>query len=265
MVAIYNHAWTLFVNRTYDGTEPLVPGGVAVPRGYRRVAPGGPDGAIRAAVFGADPDLDMLAYRARQFFRVWHAGPLAKYVTLYDSRVAYDPADPAAADPAVYRPRFRPWPGTPVSKPIYAVGTPAAPDASGRLFREYAVAVAGSTVTVGPRFGRPADVAYTPALDGGLTEPLPLPGSGYSVLVDATEAARWSVGVSLRPTRTLADVVALVDATTSTAVLAAIDALAEPVRDDVRDAWAGDVVPDRAAAVAVLLVALTEERRRAGH
>jgi hypothetical protein len=83
-----NHVRTLLVNRTGHGNASG-PGEEYTSPAYREVPLSTPLRAIRAALFGRDPDRDTLLFRVRQFLAVLHSTELAEYVTADDPRLTY--------------------------------------------------------------------------------------------------------------------------------------------------------------------------------
>lgn len=213
-----NHVWTLLRNAAPDPADASRPGSAPVPAGFRPRPVDPASAAVRAAVFGADPDPVMLDCRARLFVRLILAGPLAPLARDRDPRLAFDPFDDAFARPDTWGPR--------ADRPGGAfAGVPAAPDAAGRCVHRFRVAP-------------PADPAEAVPLTGtGLTY-RPPPGPPVDVEV-------W-----LRPQAGAADLLAAADALPATAALFAGDARPWPA---LRAAWAGDVGPDRLAALGLAL------------
>ena len=199
-----NHFRTLLVN--LPGPAPGAPGPVPVdagdeasPAGFRPVAPSPEAAAVRAALFGSDPDPFMLRYRARQLLTLVHACELSGYVYGLDPRVTYGvgvEADDPFADPAYFSPR--------VSGPgLVVTGAPSAPDDLGRCSYGFVVDVSGGDLVVTPMDAPSSPRSRPFAYD----DPAPLPGTGYSAAVTA-DGWPWSVVGVRRPQRDLSEVAA---------------------------------------------------------
>jgi len=135
--------------------------------------------AIRSRLFGANPDRAMLNYRLAQYMGILHATPLSVFLTALDPRITYTDEtggvtgelfDAATYYPTLYGPTL-----------LSLLGSPAAPDAQGRMYFSYTLDLASKTVTQ----QSPQQSVSTFALNGEneLTNPIALQGSGYSVNV----------------------------------------------------------------------------------
>lgn len=248
-----NHFRTLLVNLPGPAAGPsrVEAGDEAVPAGFRPVAPSPEAAAVRAALFGSDPDPFMLRYRARQLLTLVHACELAGYAYALDPRVTYGvgvEADDPFADPAYFLPR--------VSGPGLAVtGSPSAPDDTGRCSYGFTVDVSAGDLVVTPMDAPASWRSYPLPYDG----PVPLPGTGYSALVTA-DAWPWSVVGVRRPQRDLSEVAARAAALPATLRLFGDDP-AEPYRT-FRNLWSSHPeLPYRLGGLACALVYRAEEAR----
>lgn len=213
---MYNHFLTLLVNRAPDpraaGAAPaaagLYPGDEAVPVDFRPVKLPPSVVAFRAALFGADPDRVMLAYRGRQLLCVVHATELSDHVFALDPRVTYDPTsgDARLAASTLFTPAVTQTAGVPC--PLGVVGSPTAPDARGQCLYSAAVTVDSGLITV-TADGK--DAVYLAQGSGQTDGPLPLGTTGYGVYVPPVTAASWVVSGALRPAADLGRLLATLD------------------------------------------------------
>jgi len=155
--------------------------------------------AVRAELFGSDPDPDYLECRMRQYMTILHAGRFAAHVTSYDPRVTYLPllALPLPA-PGV---RAVPAPG---SGPLAVSGAFAADDGRGVARRSWGVRAVASGGGVALEAG-----AATGPAGGGVR----LPGSSLvAAAPGAAPGESWTVEALARPGRGLPEVLAGLDA-----------------------------------------------------
>jgi len=195
---VLNHARTLLMNVAGDAA----PGTVAeelVDPAFRPVAVPTPLAQVRRALFGADPDRDMLNFRCRQLLAVVHATPLAAFLTALDPRVTYGFDAAAAVDPAAWVPTVRRLRGTGT---LTVLGEPEAPDATGRVRHALLVSVDTPATARVERTTRPltADVrgyaanARVPLAGTGCDFRLAAEGSGQAYAVEVLARPRLDVG-----------------------------------------------------------------------
>jgi hypothetical protein len=118
---LINHVYTLLRNLGPAGALEYVD-----PR-FRPLALDDDLRAVRAQLFGSDPDQTGVEYRLRQFLTILHAGDFADHLYDIDPRVSYLPLD--AGEPFAW--------GTMVDTlghhaPLFIHGNYAADDAAGR-------------------------------------------------------------------------------------------------------------------------------------
>ncbi len=159
--------------------------------------------SVRKALFGANPDPSMLAWRTRQLLGLLHASPqLDAEVRSLDPRITYslDRPFPAETETApVWAPRFDSTYGVVELDADPFTGTPTAPDGVGGCVRRMEVSWADGSATVRDlrlNAARTYEMVdeRVPLLDTGYT--ISLPGAGGKV-----EAA-----VFLRPQASLGDI-----------------------------------------------------------
>ena len=255
MPAPYNRLWAALRNRPPAGDEAARPGAAAVPAG-RYPAPAGRLAAVRAAVFGADPDDLMLDHRARQLLGCAWAGTLAGLARDLDPALAVNPFDPGLVRGGAF--------GVATDPGVTVWGRPAEPDALGRCVWRFAVTVAltDPLQAAGPALFGPtlfAPTVFAAELFGSPgSAPVAAAGQplGDTGLVAAPPAAvgTYRVEVRLRPARDAAAVVAAADAAGAGWLFAG-----DGVYARLRAAWEGDSTPERAGALGVALALRTEE------
>lgn len=260
-----NHFRTLLVNA--PGPPPSAgprdasggpPGSEAVPPGFAPVPLPPHLAAVRARLFGADPDAAMLAFRARQLLACVHATELDAYARALDPRLSYDPAgyDPAFLAPGLFAPRVTP------AGPSFQ-GDPAAPDAAGRCSYGFRVEADGAGgVTVSPLDGRSPQAYSEPGYAGGVSGPVRLGDTGYSARLPAGPGV-WLVAGLLRPAWGLPELAAsLADAAPQ--LDEAFGARAEPYLT-FRNLWEShtELAYRLGGAVCALVYRTEEERARA--
>lgn len=193
-----NHARTLLLNR--NGTDAAyTPGEQAVPVDYAALELPTYLQTLRARLFGADPDRAMLNYRLHQYMTLLHATELDADVRAFDSRISYLDGTGAGVLflPATFAPQQ-----TGDGLLVFG-GEPAAPDAAGRLWHDFTLTRVGGSLQV-DQYAPRAATAVTAVVDvDGLSAPIALGSSGYSVMIPATSLGPWQVGLYNRPQWTL--------------------------------------------------------------
>jgi len=205
-----NHARTLLMNVDGDAT-PLddYPGEEAIDPGFRAVNLPTALDTVRSVIFGTDPDRLMLNYRCRQLLTLLHSTPLVEYVYALDPRVTYDFADDAFIAEDAFKPRV-----VKVSGPETAVltftGKPANPDITGRCRYIFNVDVPTSeSVAVDRLTPKIPKVVYNLEVPNGLSNAIPLMGSGYSCRINTDVVGQlYRVEVANRPQRDLGQIAA---------------------------------------------------------
>lgn len=195
-----NHVRTLLLNRNGNtGPGLAFPGAEYVPSAYRaRTLPPYLEAAMRA-LFGFKPDPLYQNYRLWQLMQLLHSTELEEYVLAPDPRVTY------LRDG---RPYFSGVFGTTVEQyegdvtPLYVSGT-----ATPGVRCEWDVVVDGTTLS--SVLSRPFQNTVDELLfDGGLSQPVQLPGSELKVRVHEDQHARFSVTAAERPAENLGEVLA---------------------------------------------------------
>ncbi len=214
---------------------------------------------VRLTLFGAWPDRDMVNYRCRQLLTVLHHTPWQAYLLDLDSRITY------AVDRAnelVPASRFgvtvtQIAGGSPESLPVF--GYPSAPDPGGRCRLRYNVTVMTSSSVRVARTTRPV-VSNTEsfAMTSGLSDMLPLVGSGYNFrLTDNDTSLAWIVEILNRPQFDLGTLLADVSGTNQGDLETLLDG-PEPYRT-FRNLWGQKELPGRLAGLVLGVVYRTNE------
>lgn len=226
---------------------------------------------IRRVLFGATPDVSMLAWRTRQLLGLLHSSPeLEERVLAFDPRVTYSPTFSASFPSAtmtepLVTPRVDPTYGLAVFSDDPVFGSPAAPDGAGVCERKLRVSWVADDPTyqatiVEPRRNLTTAVALDPAV---MT--IPLLDTGYTLRLPVGSGGSADVNLFLRPQTSLGDL----EATLSASRLLDPDRLfpagsGEPY-DTYRGWWRnGEEFPKRFGALLLALVQRTEEVRRSG-
>jgi hypothetical protein len=204
-----NHARTLLANlnpfNAFDGDGYL--GEELIDPGFIKLRLPGYLEVIRKTLFGETPDRDMINYRCRQFMTMLHSGPLEGHVMAMDPRVTYSTGLDASLMPdgvfAVFQQQFSG--GTDSELDVF--GSPEAPDHSGRMYRSYTVrTIDADTLDVEPQGS--SNLVFEYALTEGLSNPIPLPWSGYKVRLRVSGGGyAWTVYGRNRPQWDLGQIV----------------------------------------------------------
>ncbi len=191
-----NHARTLLVNvdGTADGTACVA--GELIDPAFRAVEYPSPLLKVRRALFGAAPDMHMLAYRSRQLLAAVHASPLAYHVTAFDPRITYDFTDETAVRPEAFAPVVS---GSGDTTSVLLYDDPDAPDATGRMYHAFLVTAVAGTVTV-ERTTTPFSILE---FSQDANAKIELPGCGVRVRLTAPGDQAWKVEITARPAKGL--------------------------------------------------------------
>lgn len=261
-----NHARTLLMNVTCPSPQAMLyPGDELIAPGFRQLALPTYLNTVRARIYGAAPDRYMRNYRTRQLLALLHAGPLEEFVLALDRRVTYGFDDEALVGNGLFLPRVTAVAAA--GPPLLVTGSPAAPDATGRMYHSFAVDVSGAN-TVGVTGRQPPHLASTVPYavgDGGVSERIPLPGTGYGFRLRAGDAnTSWLVEVLLRPQRDLGQIAADLEGVGEPVLLQLFGVGREEPYLTFRNLWFDQrETPLRLGGLVMALVYRTEERRLA--
>jgi hypothetical protein len=172
--------------------------------------------SVRALFFGHAPDRALLNYRSQELLTCAHAGGLGAYVTGPDPRITYWPFGDTFLTATLKGVGQSQRAGT-AGKRLYFYGdTRTSPPGVDRLYYKWVVTVIDAdTVTVAEQ----TDVDTTLALhtnsytvEGGLSSPVPLPGTAMTFRFDGGVGSVWDVTQVARPAVDLARLVGLLEA-----------------------------------------------------
>lgn len=191
-----NAVRNLLLNISGDAVVPdWVIGEDLVDLGYRAAVDLYP--AIRACLFGSAPDRNYLNYRLAQYLPLLHATALAEYVTALDPRVTYLQTDRSDLYlPGKFTPAVAIGPAG-----VAFEGVPVISDASGHMFWRFGLTVLDSvTIEVRQQRPTPADDFFAYTVTDGLSAPVPLGASGYSVVLpEVSPGTYWQIDFNNRP------------------------------------------------------------------
>lgn len=195
---MFNHAFTLLMNAEPTNYTSW-PGEELVDQDFMPLTLPTYLSALRATLFGTNPDRAMLSYRTKQCIRLIDATPLGDYLQALDSRVSYQNGDPAAA-----------W-FAPVVKQISGElaeltveGQPEPPDTTGCMHQAFKVVIADNVATVERQTPPILFLEINLEYASGRSSPITLPGAGYAVRTnDAVAAQTWLVDILNAPQNSL--------------------------------------------------------------
>lgn len=198
------------------GASPAVfgiPGDEAIPPSFRPVNLPTYLQQVRSYLFGRNPDQAMLNYRARQLLTAIEATELRQFITDLDPRLTYNygpGADAVLFSDAPFTPTVAQVSGP--ATPLTVIGTPTEPDFFGQSQYSYTITILGAPVQVVRETSPRQSQIFDLVLSAGLSAPIPLSGTGYSVVVGAGDAGTaWHVSGFLRPQWELGDIAAALE------------------------------------------------------
>jgi hypothetical protein len=202
---MYNYGRTLLLNiKGSDSYFSNVPGDELIPSEYVPVILPSYLKNVRSILFGAKPDRAMLNYRAAQLLGMISTTELQQYIESLDSRITYSSYQLQLAEPSTFEPVVTQYGEIDPSKILTVIGTPNVPDDSGVSGYDYRITVDGVNILIEKLFSPTSSTQEVLSFTSGLSDPYPLPGTGYSVRVNtSTLDGGWTVRGFLRPTRTL--------------------------------------------------------------
>lgn len=194
-----NHVRTLLMNRTREGYPPDYPGeeyiqSDFIPKKLRLELQ-----LAHRQLFGIDPDRLFLNYRVRQLLAIMHSTELEEFIYDFDPRVTYMPlVDDESMFDEVFVTTVKQVTGS--GNTLYVSGEHVTEPGDNRLQQTWDVIVAEDTIRVDKR-SLPTDSVLHPAsYNGGLSNLIPLVGSGLSVRIkEAPIATRWTIDSAAQP------------------------------------------------------------------
>lgn len=257
-----NHLRTLLINRN----GPVIPNGTIpgeeyIPP-YRAVILPSYLQALRIRLFGANPDWPMLRYRMRQFLPIVHATPLEEYVFALDRRITYDLDATDFVSNTIFQPVVNQISGT-AEDILTVLGTPTAPDISGRIYQSYSIVPTGSGTVAVQTLQPPIQQQEIPFAPGDL---ITLPGAGYTFrLTTDNPGASWLVEITNRPSVDPGVIVASVAVSGETNFLQLFGAAPVEPYLTFSNLWSTQKISTlRLAALLLAIGYRTEERRVTG-
>lgn len=202
-----NHARTLLLNRNGATHMASELGGEFVPADFRAITLPTYIKNVRAALFGADPDLLMQNYRLRQLMTILHATELVEFLTDLDPRITYSTTGTSPFYNELFGITVRKLDDTVGT--LHVLGQPDPPDTRGRAINQWKItAVAGSRAQVERQTAPLSSAQYEYDLVDGLGTPIDLPGSLLQFqLSGVTTGETWLVESRARPTDELGSIV----------------------------------------------------------
>lgn len=261
-----NHGRTLLLNVTGDDLRVDRAGEELIDSSYRALSLPNHLLTARRVLFGAEPDREMLNFRARQLLSLIHTCELVDLITDLDPRITYRFDDAPYYDRRMFVPVVTSQlTGTNNQVTAAVIGDAGLPDVSGKMRLRWAVEMlTASTVSVRPIGGLAATSSYS--VSAGLTSPIPLPGAGLSLIVrDSTFAEgsgpRFEVNVLRRPSIDCGSLLATLEMIGTEALQQIFQGSAEPW-PTLRNYWQKHfALPQRLGSFVLALIYKTEAIR----
>lgn len=202
---MFNQIRTLLMNINGDSScFEDVPGDQLIPEEYRQVKLPTYLNVVRARLFGSSPDRAMLNYKVNQLLQLIDATDLRGYITAEDPRITYTVSN--FFEESWFKPQLVEISDTSDEGSFIVTGKGSAPDKSGISRYRYYIEADSSSITI-RRINWPTrELTETLVFNDNLSEPVPLPYSGYSIRVRLNNLpASCTVNGFLRPTVSLLD------------------------------------------------------------
>ncbi len=256
-----NHARTLLLNLPGPHLpSPTLPGDVYIPA-FSPLDLASDLQAVRAVLFGQDPDYEGMLQRAAQYMAVLHSTEHVAHALALDSRVTYDPFDSGVGA----------WPygasvewreGADAAEVVSA--TAEAEPFVGRARLRWLVTATGAAavqVTSG-QYAPARDVSVT--FNGGLSSDIPLPLSSAALRITTGTGSlipgqTWSVSLLRRVSPDVAGVLTALAATSLSSLF--VRAELEPVKTFRNMVYASDQQVLRLSGVLLALIYRMEDLR----
>ena len=252
-----NHIWTLLVNESTTASVRGRLGELPQTAGYNKVVLPAGLNSVRRALYGANPDIEMLHYRTNQFIKCVLSSNLQAYAYTFDARNTYNETISDFFGTAAYRPTPQQISGS-SALTMNIHGTPTAPDASGIIRHSYSLTTIGGDVHLTGLNG-------TTDLITGLTanEQKALGKSGYTFsLSDPAQPQTWLIEFLNKPTAALGTLIANVEVCGETSINELFGiTTTEPYSTFRNIFFDSPDLPLRCAAVVLALAYQTESRR----
>ena len=197
---------------TSQRKDSTFPGEEMVPDGYDPPELSGQTLSVWRSLFGADPDRAYLNFRLRQYLGMIHSGDLARYADRFGTKLTYiSPDGPWFNDDSLFRAPYVEQRQVTDSRTAVLVfsGRPAADDAAGRIHQTWWIAVAADSISYLRTDVNEESDYVAVSFPDGMSQPVPLPGSGLSVSAPELAVSRaFEVELLARPNKDLTVVLA---------------------------------------------------------
>jgi hypothetical protein len=187
--------------------------------------------SIRTALFGRDPDRQMINYRLGEILPLLHATAYAEYITTYDSRITYRPGEATELFTGAFG-----WTASKLDadSQLTLIGELPQRTASARLVGEWdiqaiAVDAASATFRVASRRPMSPPLDVETAITDDWTEKVALTKeAGFRVQATLTVGDRWRVVRRQRPLLSVIDVLNVIATAGADAIDATLEGSDEP-------------------------------------
>jgi len=191
-----NHVRTLLINRKVADLPRYGSVDEFVPTDYKPAPETAVIRALRNNIFGSDPDLDFVNYRAHMCMRLLHGSPWAAYITHRDSRITYDIKNQQFFNV------FNTTVTTTSDLTVGVTGKFWADEITGRVSRRWTIAFNGTDVTV-------VDTFTNTTQTQGRTDVIKLVNSNlyFALPSTASEGFYAEVIARAKPVRSITDII----------------------------------------------------------
>jgi len=207
---MYNYTRTLLMNvKGEDDYYANQPADELIPSTYTKLQLPSYINTIRGTIFGSTPDRTMLNYRCAQLLTLVESTQLQEYVIAQDSRITYSSYPLQLAADSTFSPTVSQYGITDSSKVLTILGSGNSPDATGICEYDYDITIVAGNLIVN-NLRKSTSVSTAIVLTSGLSQVIPLEGSGYSVRVNSSSfvGGGWRISGFLRPSVSLSDLAA---------------------------------------------------------
>ena len=252
-----NHVWTLLLNETTTASLRGRLGELPQPPNYKKVILSAGLNSIRRALYGANPDIEMLHYRTHQFIKCILNSLLEPYAYTFDPRNTYAEPIISFLNTTIYTPVPQKIVGD-MNLTMNIHGSPTAPDATGVIRHSYSLTTSSGNLHLTGLGGMTEIITGLSA-----NEQKPLGKSGYYFsLSNPSEPQTWLVEFLNKPTASLGTLIANVEVSGEPAIneLFGIENV-EPYVTFRNIFFNSQDLPLRCAAVSLALAYQTENRR----
>ena len=260
-----NHARTLLMNIDCPSPQGMAyPGDELIAPGYKQINLPTYIDTLRMYLYGSTPDRYMLNYRTRQLLACVHAGPLEEFALRFDPRITYDFKDQSLVGESLFTPQVIRVSGASTDR-LTVTGSPLAPDVLGKVHHAFEVDITDIDVLSVRRLYPPYSKVFLDFGLGvdGISEKIPLQGTGYSFRVNTTNVgASWRVEILNRPQWSLGHIVSVLEKVGEPVMLQLFGVRKEEPSQTFQNLWSdGKELPLRVGGLTLAVVYRSEERR----